>query len=107
MTERVYLHYNRDLWAELIKSTFPLPSILDIWVLYFVNYDVLALKWPASMAMWPSFGNQRLQRQRNDTLLASRCLKPSKLYRKSTSMQSVETKMPETIENIQVKHVTV
>jgi len=47
MTERVYLHYNRDLWAELIKPIFPLPSIAGIWVLDFVNYVVLALKWPA------------------------------------------------------------
>jgi len=75
--------------------------------LYFVNYVVLALKWPASVVMWPSFGNQRIQRQRNYILLASRCLKLSKLYGKSTSLQSIETKMPETIEDIQVKHITV
>jgi len=75
--------------------------------LYFVNYVVLALKWYASMTMWPSFGNQRIQRQRSDILLASGYLQLSKLYRESTSLQSIESKMPETIENMQVKHITV
>jgi len=27
MTEHVYLHYNRDMWAEFIKPTFPLSCI--------------------------------------------------------------------------------